>query len=192
MQLDTKNMEYCVVKKNCLVKMRHAYPVTSSSIGRPCQIMFIFDMLFKNEHENVHRKTMWIKQKPCFNIRRDKWSVVGSKNKVLYSDEKKQDSTLNKTQTHCTDVLRKISQRRAKYSALLHLNEIQKRDTTNCVRDMHRGYLWGKVMIEKEGKTSGMLVIQESSSCSVQYFHIESVSTKIFSLISLKKFFFIF
>jgi len=67
--------------------------------------------------------------------------VVGSKNKVLYSDEKKQDSTLNKTQTHCTDVLRKISQRRAKYSALLHLNEIQKRDTTNCVRDMHRGYL---------------------------------------------------
>ena len=109
MQLDTKNMEYCVVKKNCLVKMRHAYPVTSSSIGRPCQIMFIFDMLFKNKHENVHRKTIWIKQKPCFNIRRDKWSVVGSKNKVLYSDEKKQDSTLNKTQTHCTDVLRKIS-----------------------------------------------------------------------------------
>ena len=39
-------------------------------------------------------------------------------------------------------------------------------------------------MIEKEGKASGVLVIQVSSSCSVQYFHIESVSTKIFSLIS--------
>ena len=33
------------------------------------------------------------------NIRRDKLSVVGSKNKVFYSDEEKQDSTLNKTDT---------------------------------------------------------------------------------------------
>lgn len=77
-------------------------------------------------------------------------------------------------------MLRKISQRREIYSALLHLNEVQKIDTTYCVRSMHKGYLCGKVMIEKEGEASGVLVIQVSSSCSVQYFHTESVSTKFF------------
>ena len=78
------------------------------------------------------------------------------------------------------DVLRKISQRREIYSALLHLNEVQKIDTTYCVRSMHKGYLCGKVMIEKEGEASGVLVIQVSSSCFAQYFHTESVSTKFF------------
>ena len=36
------------------------------------------------------------------------------------------------------------------------------------------------MIIEREGEASGVLVIQVSSSCSVEYFHIESVLTKSF------------
>lgn len=146
--------------------MVHAYPATSSSTDRLCQVeMFIFDMFFKNKHKNVCRKTIWIKQKATpIDIRRInylqygqriKYHIVLRRNKILFQ---------TKHGHIAIDVLRKISQRRAIYSALLLLDEIQMIDTTNCY-NMHRvtfegrSYLRGRVKPLSAGYTGEFIML---------------------------------